>query len=524
MGQRLPEPFVMEGTLHDDRLTLMLPPDSRDPIWTFVRFASSTECSCGQDPASPPAWCWHHEQGHAHGVATTCWWCVFGALRGEPCPDCATHHLREGRLALLRGERERAAVWLAKALTMGADETRTRFLLGQCFAEPLLRTYEIEPARLPPEDPHGFRGSLFLSRSGGDAIEVGDLLTGEVLRRIPVGEVAGEDPTRVTLPPRGDWVVVSEAGRVRLVRVRGAEETRGVDLAGSLLVAFAFDGGGSHLAVATESCEVRIWAIEEEALRLITSFDAPPVFALAMDQAGTSAGISTLLGDLIVVADLATRARRIEVLPKSYPSHVSLDGHARRVLALGLGDSATVASFDPPNALGRTAGWPFEGSPRCMFLSRGMRLLEASPNVLRLYDLSPSDDPPGPVREGAVRVLCEVARLENSGAWLEGSAATPDALRFATGDAQGGVRVWDATTMALLAAYPGGGTALRHVGFSADGEHLVACDVAGRVRVWRTAPDVRPPAKITAEAEARAKLRVVGRKLVPLEAGVGRPM
>lgn len=84
-----------------------------------------------------------------------------------------------------------------------------------------------------------------------------------------------------------------------------------------------------------------------------------------------------------------------------------------------------------------------------------------------------------------------IATLAPSTAEIWALAVSPDESRFATGDIQGQVMLWDARSLALIAAFPAHPSAIRAIAFSSDSATLITTAADGSISTW-SALDAQP--------------------------------
>ena len=63
-------------------------------------------------------------------------------------------------------------------------------------------------------------------------------------------------------------------------------------------------------------------------------------------------------------------------------------------------------------------------------------------------------------------------------------AFSPDGREFASGSADGSVKIWDSRTLKLLHSLQGNAGAVRAIVFSSDGRRVVSCGANGNVNYW----------------------------------------
>ncbi len=134
-GQVVQEPVVSVGRVEEGRLHVRSTFGGEEERGVFLRTAEDADCTCDVGRGGETTWCYDHNRGWVDGHETPCWRCSFSALRGEPCPGCRAYFLAEGRRALREGRHEQAAVLLARALELGAEDGSLRFLFARALRQ-----------------------------------------------------------------------------------------------------------------------------------------------------------------------------------------------------------------------------------------------------------------------------------------------------------------------------------------------------------------------------------------------------
>ena len=123
---------------------------------------------------------------------------------------------------------------------------------------------------------------------------------------------------------------------------------------------------------------------------------------------------------------------------------------------------------------------------RVSFALGGQRLAAAtSDNGIRLFDMATLSEISMPEAEDQRDVP------------LSALAVSPDGAMFATGNAEGGIHLWNATDGALVTSFTRGNYVVGALTFTADGQSLVAgcayrCDGDYRVAVWDLSDPTAP--------------------------------
>ena len=232
---------------------------------------------------------------------------------------------------------------------------------------------------------------------------------------------------------------------------RGAARAVGVSLDGRWLAAGADDG------------RVHLWALPQGldgtgATALLGAI-GPKLLTLAFDRSG----------ERIATGDMDGRLRLWD-LAAELPEPVTLEKTGGRVLAVG---------FD----------------------ADGARLAATTLHGLRLWGLSGSDAPRA--------LLAEPGHGER----VMAVAASPDGALIASGDGDGGLRLWDAASGEELGRLSVGEAAIEALTFSSDGGRLASGDGDGSARVW----------DLSAGADRASLLTEVEGTVRPRRADPGRP-
>jgi WD40 repeat protein len=234
-------------------------------------------------------------------------------------------------------------------------------------------------------------------------------------------------------------------------------------------VGLAWSHDGARLVSGGQDRTVRVWDMAAEPLPRPFRGATGDVYALAFSPDGKRLAAAAM-DRTVRLWDAATGT---EVGTLQGYSNVAFGRDAARFAGInGQGQGQLVDVDTVPAALRPLPGaWPRDGaalSPdgRCLAVRSPGR-----PAAVEAWDL-----------QGGPAVLT----LEGHSAVVTALAYSADGSRLATGDNDGGVRVWDARSgqPAFARQRPGAVTALA---FSADGTRLAAGDKDGAVTVWDAA-------------------------------------
>jgi WD40 repeat protein/serine/threonine protein kinase len=228
-------------------------------------------------------------------------------------------------------------------------------------------------------------------------------------------------------------------------------------------IAFSLDG--TRLATASEDKTVKVWDVATGVETLTFRGHTHDVDSVVFTPDGSSIASASRNGS-VIVWDMATgrNINKFEINESKYPIVFSPDGR-RVVSAAGNG---LVLVWNVTTGTGPTWLKGHAGFDNVALSPGGARLVTAG-QTLRVWDVTSGWETPKLKRE----LLANVNSVTFS----------PDGLRFATGDSNGLVRVWDAVSIEDLFIQNTHKSSVVVVSFSPDGTRLASASTDGTIIV-----------------------------------------
>ncbi len=283
---------------------------------------------------------------------------------------------------------------------------------------------------------------------------------------------------RPAIPPDSRVLAVPRDGTVRLFDLATLSEVEQLPLLGSNVTRVCYSPDGTLLVSGSQSGKVRVWSCAERALLKELDDHKEPIWLLQFRADGTRLFSLDVKGRAIWWDTLTWQATQTFVTQTFVMGLPILGGGLSpdgRLLALSANTGAVHwVNAQTGDILKTTPGGHREGGRVIAFSADGMKAASLGVDgTLALWDPSSFQRLTPPFFKGHMM----------AGQW---AAFSPDGQRLATSSVPHEiVKLWDPSTNRELMTLPGQGSDFAYVGFSPDGNLIVATNIYGQIHLWR---------------------------------------